>query len=75
MIRLRKPATPTRLPAEAIMGDPPVYRETLRHLVGRNPSFMASTPVAVPDARWSALDDLLWRAGQQIVDDKRKAAA
>lgn len=54
MIRLRRPAG--ALPAEAFTGDPPVYRETLRELVGRNPSFMLERRIAPPVPEWSALD-------------------
>ncbi len=68
-IRLRKPdgSFPTPLPPEAVMGDPPVYLETMLALVGRNPSFMAHLRVASAP-RWSALDELLWEAGQKITE-------
>ncbi len=65
-IRLRKSAgfVPTRLPAD--LPDPPVYLETLRDLVARDPSFMADLRVApaVPD--WSALDALMAEVAEEV---------
>lgn len=63
-IRLRRPdgSLPT-VPSP----DPPVYRETLRHLVALDPSFLAGLRVApvVPD--WSALDAVVEAARENGV--------
>ncbi len=70
-IRLRKPdgSTPPPLPSEAVIGDPPVFRETMLALVGRDPDFMAHLRVA-EQPRWSALDELLWQAGMRITEGR-----
>lgn len=60
MIRLRKPAGPYPLLPETFGGDPPVFRQTLRALVGRDPTFMADQRVAQPAVpEWSALDAVI----------------
>jgi hypothetical protein len=68
-IRLRKPdgSKLAPLPPEAVMGDPPVYRETLRALVGRNPLFMLERRVAVSVPDWSALDAVVEAARERGV--------
>ena len=68
MIRLRKSDAliPTRLPVEMFVGDPPVYRETLRALVGRDPTFMACERVAPQVADWSALDELMAKVNEEM---------
>lgn len=67
-IRLCKPdgSKPLPLSAALIVGDPPIYRETLQALVGRNPSFLLERRVAVPQvSEWSALDALMVEAAEQ----------
>jgi hypothetical protein len=69
-IRLRKPdgsrpAPPLR--PEAVMGDPPIYQETLLGLVALNPSFMLERRVAQPARDWSALDALVEEARERGV--------
>jgi hypothetical protein len=63
-IRLRRPdgSLPTVPPP-----DPPVYRETLRALVGRDPTFMAYERVAAPVADWSASDAVVEAARENGV--------
>ncbi len=58
-IRLRKPPAPP-------LPDPPIARETLRHLVGRNPSFMADQQVTLPVEDWSALDELMAKVNEEV---------
>ncbi len=55
-IRLRKSDgfVPTRLPADMFVGDPPVYQETLRVLMARDPFFLVDP--RVEHRPWSALD-------------------
>ncbi len=66
-IRLRKSAgfVPTRLPVVPLP-DPPVYLETLRDLVARDPSFMADLRVAPPVPDWSALDALMAEVAEEV---------
>ncbi len=87
-IRLRKSDAliPTRLPAEAFVGDPPVYRETLRFLTERNAFFLVDPKVEhqpwprgdVPPSKvpaGSALDGLLRQAGQRVLAAGKREAA
>ncbi len=68
-IRLRKPdgSKPLPLPAVVPVGDPPIYRETLRHLVGLDPTFLLERRVAPPVPEWSALDALVEQARENGV--------
>ncbi len=67
-IRLRKPdgSKPLPLSAALLVGDPPIYRETLHHLVGLDPTFLLERRIAQPQVpEWSALDHLLAEAAEQ----------
>jgi hypothetical protein len=66
-IRLRKPdgSKPLPLSAALIVGDPPIYRETLHALVGRDPTFLLERRVAPPALGWSALDAVIEQAREE----------
>ncbi len=58
-VRLRKPTAPP-------LPDPPIARETLRALIGRNPSFMVDQQVTLPVEDWSALDELMAKVAEEV---------
>lgn len=64
-IRLRKPdgSKPLPLSAALMVGDPPIYRETLRALMARDAFFLVDP--RVEHRPWSALDHLLAEAAEQ----------
>ncbi len=69
-IRLRRPdgSKPLPLPAALLVGDPPIYRETLQHLVGQDPTFLLERRIAQPQVpEWSALDALVEQARENGV--------